>query len=93
MEKVNELKEVEHKKEKPIIIRDKIKEAHELLYGIGRARNPKKAIQIYIEEENKQNPIAYNALGKIYLEGKDVPKDIQKAYGYFNQSHDADSLY
>ncbi len=81
---IERVKEVETVREKPILIKDRIKEAHEYYYGIGRAKQPHKALQIYTEEaENNKNPTALNALGKVYLEGVIVARDIQKAYSYF----------
>lgn len=48
---------------KQVQIKDRLREAHEMYFGIGQSQNVKMAIDIYIEEAKKNNEFAYNALG------------------------------
>lgn len=67
--------------------------AHELLFGFGRPQDIMAAMKTYHQEADKpiHNPheiniVACNSLGKIYLEGKFVPRDLKKALHYFEKS-------
>lgn len=68
---------------------DRIKKAHEMLYGIARPKNEDEAIQIYVEEsksiqaKNNANAItACNVLGMKYFKDS----DINKALLYFQKA-------
>eukprot|EP00825_Cyclidium_porcatum_P026885 TRINITY_DN2888_c0_g1_i1.p1 TRINITY_DN2888_c0_g1~~TRINITY_DN2888_c0_g1_i1.p1 ORF type:complete len:529 (+),score=74.31 TRINITY_DN2888_c0_g1_i1:394-1980(+) len=68
------------------ISNERVREAHELFYGINQPQNIQKALKIYLEEAQKQNVHACNTLGKLYFEGKFVKQDISKSMEFYEKS-------
>lgn len=66
---------------KEVVVPDRIREAHEMMFGICRPQNINEALKIYFDEaDNKGNISACNTLGKIYFEGKILTQDIAKSF-------------
>ena len=77
--KVPEIREVIREVIRNVNVSDKIREAHEMLFGMGKPQNVTEALNIYYEEaEVNNNVVAYNAIGQIFMEGKFFPKDLNK---------------
>lgn len=102
VEKKVEVKVPEYREIVKEVVRDqpvseKIREAHEMLYGIGRPQNITQALNDYYEEADvHSNVIAYNAIAQLFYEGKFFPKDLNKAYAYWEKSaaaNNAEGLY
>ena len=55
--------------------------------------NCRSRTEYIVRSANQDNPYAEYALGKLYLYGKDVPKDIEKALYYLNRSTEHENLY
>ena len=51
------------------------------------------AVSWYGKAAAQENPCAAYRLGKLYLEGKDVPKDVQKAVAYLTDSAEHGNQY
>ena len=77
---ITKVKEIEVEKivEIPyeVSVSDRVREAHEYLFGFGRPQRIKEALKTYHIEADKNNENAYNSLGQIYLEGKFFPMDL-----------------
>lgn len=63
-----------------------IDKAHELFYGFGKPKNPLIAIQLYKDAEKDGSIEASCCLGKIYKEGINTKKDLQKAKIYLEKA-------
>ena len=71
-------------------VHDKVRLAHELLFGFCRAQNIPDSLAIYHEEADKYGNIhACNALGDLYSLGTIIPRDPNKAKHYYEKSADA----
>ncbi|SOH95449.1 TPR repeat [Monaibacterium marinum] len=51
--------------------------------------DPQRAISLYEELAVGNDPLAYRALGLVYLRGTDVERDVERAYTYFTQGYSA----
>jgi hypothetical protein len=62
--RVPEIREVIKEVIRNVSIPDRIREAHEMLFGLGRSQNLTEALNIYYEEaEVNSNVLAFNAIG------------------------------
>ena len=69
---------------------DKVRLAHELLFGFGRAQNIHDSLAIYHEEADKNGDVhACNALGELYYLGTIIPRDMNKSKHYYQKSAEA----
>jgi TPR repeat protein len=49
-------------------------------------------LELYsLEADHQSNPVAMNALGHLYGEGKHVPEDKEKSVMYYNRSAKLDN--
>ena len=70
---------------------DRIRFAHELLYGINQSRKVNEAVKIYKQEADNQDVNSFNCLGQLYMEGKLVQQDIGQSLIYYEKSCEKDN--
>ncbi|CAD8203238.1 unnamed protein product [Paramecium octaurelia] len=96
IEYVEKVKEVPVYRDQPVQD-DRLRIAHEMLYGIGRPQNVTEALNLYYElAEVNQDVNAFNIIAQVFSEGKIFPKDLNKAYTYWERSaaqQNAEGLY